>query len=204
MFKYSALALIGASSFAGAVTLSYSEDEGQTLVVENVSETALQTGSLFVGVYDGTPEMGLTFADVQNDFTTFAQLTTGGTDTPTRPSQFGVFATGDLDGDLAGFESMVLYMLIIDTDEIEDATQFAFLGSTIDAASWATPANEIALPVGQLSLNDVDNFFAGSAGDVTFEGFGDPVPSIQLVQVPEPSSLLLVGAGCVCFLATSP
>lgn len=179
------------SSGLNAATVNYDSGSGAgTTVFETTSGTELVGGHMYAGSFAVAPSIGIGMTDIIANFNEFSELDTGGS------SNAGYFADSTFTNPVAGFESDKIYLLVIDTSDINTATQYALLSSSL--TNWEYPASDVALSP-SIGITDVDEFFAGTGGETIDNPGGIPgtFNSIQLAAVPEPSAaslLLLVGS----------
>jgi hypothetical protein len=191
------ISVLSASVTHSAVVGSTIGGASDSLFFETAGGDPLNAGTLFIGAYQGAPSVGLGISDIASNFRSFA--------TPSAPSgPFGNFSTESFESNVlpsAGefdFRGQQIYALVIDSDAISSATEFAFF--TADSlANWTFPnVDDPGLEPGSdrtdIILNQQNNVLAGSNDVLDPDGPGaaGEFSSIQLVSVPEPSSALLV------------
>lgn len=184
-----------------AISISISTGEGASVsftpgpssdpvLLQAASGSALAGAHIFAGSFDTVPSVGIGFADVSANFDIFAGLS----DNPNSPSTAFGFIDGGFDAPLEGFESERIFLLVLDTDDLSTASEFALLSSP----SWVFQSSETDnTPTGTtLEGLEANEFFAGSPGNIDIPGAGSGFSTIQLEAIPEPSvSLLCFSAG---------
>lgn len=108
-----------------------------------------------------------------------------------RPIGEGSVVDGHLAGvgNAIGIEGQQLWLFVFEGTNPDNAGNFALFSGSTDL--WRAPADTGS---SQLFANSADIFVFGNGGG------GGPI-SLQILPMPEPSSLLLLGAGGVLFIA---
>lgn len=171
------------------------------LLFETAGGDPLIGGTLSIGAFDGTPSIGLGFADIGANFIAF-----GSASSPS--GAFGNFSSGSFidnvipsDGSF-DFRGSQIYALVVNSDQ----TEFAFF--TADGLdNWIFPDfDDAGINPGSdetdVILNQQNNIFAGVNDTLDPDGGGGAgtFPSLQLVAIPEPSSAMLLAISSLALL----
>ena len=180
--------------------------QSDSLLFESSDGSSLNEGTLFIGAFDGTVSAELELDDILLSFEVFGSVSA-------TSGPLGNFPTTNFTGNVIpsggsfDFRNLRIFVLVVDTDSISEANEFAFFTAS-SQANWFFPNFDDADLFNpsanrtDIILNEQNDVLVGRNDTLDPDGAGalDSFASIQLFEVEESVPLVIPA---VCFVVSN-